>query len=355
VTAQKQFIPAALMICTGVLCAPCYFLYSVLLGPICRPFSVLLFKLCECFGCVTILSNGNIEFRNCFSEYSCGFIVRHCTQCLMAPGCMTPGRSIVGLFVNAAALLWFFAYLLFELYWNWNLICDEAAPDPDDELSWFAWLKVASPSPVHWLILLFAVFGIVITLFYFITDLFSTPRAPPRSAYEVHKWKMRRQLRICANILLFALFCAWGGALFYFVYTQQSCSNSSPSIFRLALLLLLIFFVFAGLAAFLFLCVCIDCCVSGRMRLVLLLSDGPNRVSSTNVPNDSAAHGGPGYPGGPGSQGGHNSYGSSKPANKFFVGAVDEPAPRVSVERSDRSTSWQKGDAAGRLLPEQAV
>jgi len=73
------------------------------------------------------------------------------------------------------------------------------------------------------------------------------------------------------------------------------------------------------------------------------------------VPNDSAAHGGPGYPGGPGSQGGHNSYGSSKPANKFFVGAVDEPAPRVSVERSDRSTSWQKGDAAGRLLPEQAV
>jgi hypothetical protein len=52
---QKQFIPAALMICTGVLCAPCYFLYAVLLGPICRPFSVLLFKIFECLGCVTIL------------------------------------------------------------------------------------------------------------------------------------------------------------------------------------------------------------------------------------------------------------------------------------------------------------
>ena len=46
----------------------------------------------------------------------------------MAPGMTTPGRSIVGAFVNTTALMWFWCYILFELYWNWNLMC--AAPPP---------------------------------------------------------------------------------------------------------------------------------------------------------------------------------------------------------------------------------
>merc|ERR1719181_1667470 len=146
---QKQFIPAALMVYTGVVCAPCYFVYAVLLGPICRPFSVALFKLFECLGCVSILPDGTLEFRNCFGEVTCGWVVRHATQCLMAPGMTTPGRSIVGAFVNTTALMWFWCYLLFELYWNW--------------------IKALSPSPVHWLILMFAVAGATITLGYFIS------------------------------------------------------------------------------------------------------------------------------------------------------------------------------------------
>jgi len=119
---QKQFVPAALMICTGVLCAPCYFVYAVLLGPICRPCSVLLFKLFEFFGCVTVRLDGTLEFRNCFGEFTCGWIVRHATQCFMAPGMTIPGRSIVGAFVNTTAVLWFWCYVLFELYWNWDLM-----------------------------------------------------------------------------------------------------------------------------------------------------------------------------------------------------------------------------------------
>jgi len=332
-TAQKEFIPAALMSCMGVLCAPCYFVYSATLGLVCRPVSVFLFKLCETVGCVRMLPNGNIEFRNCFNECTCGWMVRHCTQCLMAPGCLTPGRSIVGLFVNTSALLWFFVYLLFELYWNWNLLCDNAVPDADHANNWFEWLKVLSPSPVHWLILVFAVSGVVITLFYFIHDLFSTPRAPPRSAYEVHKWKMRRQLRVCANIFLFFLFCTWGALLLYFVCSQQSCANSSPGIYRLAWLLLLVFFVFAGLAVILFFCVCIDCCISGRLRFVLLLTNGPNRDASS---------------------GESSTYGSSKPANTCSAGAVDKPAQRLAPGPGRRS-SWQNGEAAGRLLPEEVV
>ena len=71
---QKQFIPVALMICTGVLCAPCYFLYAVLLGPICRPFSVALFKIFECLGCVTILPVGDRKLGSAMFPYCIFFV-----------------------------------------------------------------------------------------------------------------------------------------------------------------------------------------------------------------------------------------------------------------------------------------
>lgn len=92
----------------------------------------------------------------------------------------------------------------------------------------------------------------------------------------MHKWKLRRQLRILMYFVAFCLFCVWGGFLCYFVYVQEECASSAPSIYRLALLLLLVFFVLVGLAILLFTCVCLDCCFSGRMRLVLLLSDDPS-------------------------------------------------------------------------------
>jgi len=271
--AQRQFLPAALMICTGALCAPCYFAYAVLLGPVCHPFSVLMFKIFESFGCVRILPDGTLEFRNCVDEASCGWFVRHATQYLMAPGMKAPGRSYIGSFVNTSALMWFWCYLLFELFWNWNLMCEAAGQGASSHPMTLEWLRSLAPSPVHWLILLFAVSGALWTIGCFISDLFTSPLAPPRSAHEAHKWKMRRQLRVCVHVVLCVLLCTWGGLLFYFTYTQQQCASSSPSIHRLGLLLLLILVVFLCLALLLFVCVCIDCCTTGRMRLVVLLSE----------------------------------------------------------------------------------
>lgn len=80
-------------------------------------------------------------------------------------------------------------------------------------------------------------------------------------------------MKVCMHVGLFCLFVTWGALLCYFVYSQEECASSAPSLYRLALLLLLVFFVLVGLAFLLFTCVCIDCCVSGRMRLVLLLAD----------------------------------------------------------------------------------
>ena len=53
-------------------------------------------------------------------------------QLALAPGCVVPGRSLIALFVNTAALLWFFAYLLWELYGDWT---DVRARDRGSSLS----------------------------------------------------------------------------------------------------------------------------------------------------------------------------------------------------------------------------
>jgi len=192
----------------------------------------------------------------------------------MAPGMTIPGRSIVGAFVNTTAVLWFWCYVLFELYWNWDLMCESEIRDASLAAgTLLKWLDFLLPSPVHWLILLFAVAGLSLTLCHFISDMFTAPVAPPRSRYELHKWKMRRQLHVCKNVCFFVLLCIWGGLLFYFTHTQQRCASSSPSVHRLALLLLLIFFVVLGVVCLLLFCVSVDCCFSGRMRFVLLLSE----------------------------------------------------------------------------------
>jgi len=383
---KEQFIPAAAMVIGTVLCAPFFIVYKVLCAPICRPLSVCFFKCFECLGCVQILPDGRLQFVNCCGEVTCGFIVRHMTQCLLAPGMTLPGRSIVGAFTNYSALVWFWCYLLFECYWNWNLMCDSAVPDATDDLSsWGSWFGVLAPSPVHWLILLFAVAGLTFTLVKFIADMFSTPNPPPRSAYEVHKIKMKRQVRVCINLVLFSLFCVWGGFLTYFTETQSQCASSSPSIWRLALMLrfaaFCVFFLALGLAA----CVCVECCLSGRMRLVLLLADDPlygygsytgDAATSASIHAASAGvlpAAGDGYrhpeestkfaavapdpAGRPGTTGAPR----ARTDGKYFVGAIPDQRSRLvseSPELGGMSTSYTNADPSQYrtpLLPEQAV
>ena len=60
-------------------------------------------------------------------------------QCALGPGCIAPGRSMVGTFVNTAALLWFWLYLLFEIYWNWQLACEAYLPTDPATASYWAW------------------------------------------------------------------------------------------------------------------------------------------------------------------------------------------------------------------------
>ena len=57
-------------------------------------------------------------------------------------------------------------------------------------------LPAGGPSPLHWLILVFAIVGIVMTLAYFLFEVFTPPPAPPRSALEAEVRARTRALEL---------------------------------------------------------------------------------------------------------------------------------------------------------------
>jgi hypothetical protein len=127
-------------------------------------------------------------------------------------GCLAPGRSLLALFVNTAALLWLFVYILIEVtlrrarvranpnpnpipnpnppnptpievIWNWGLSVDAC-----EAYGWFD----LSPSPDHWMLLSFAIVGIVVVALFFMYNVFVAPPPPPRSAIDAENAKVRR-------------------------------------------------------------------------------------------------------------------------------------------------------------------
>lgn len=66
-------------------------------------------------------ADGTLVFNNPCARVSCSGIARDLSQIALAPGCVVPGRSLVALFVNTGALLWFFLYLAFDLYDSWEV------------------------------------------------------------------------------------------------------------------------------------------------------------------------------------------------------------------------------------------
>ena len=57
-----------------------------------------------------------------------------------------------------------------------------------------AWLINGAPSPIHWLMLAFAIGGTVVVITSFISDMFTGPKPPPRSYYEATLWRGKRQV-----------------------------------------------------------------------------------------------------------------------------------------------------------------
>jgi len=208
---------------------------------------------------------------NCCSCFGCNaaaFSWPKCFQCVVqmsvGAGCLAPGRSLLALFVNTAALLWLFVYVLIEVIWNWGLSVDTC-----EHFGWFN----ASPSPDHWLLLTFAIVGIVIVALFFMYNVFVAPPPPPRSAIEAENAKVARRGKICTYASIVLLFLAFGGVLLYFTLACTELGTQAPEISRLAWLILFMWSTAGILGLLLVLFICCDCAISGRMRVVVMFTD----------------------------------------------------------------------------------
>jgi len=161
-------------------------------------------------------------------------------------------------------------------------VCPAFDPGTTFQSDVWGWLVAGAPSPIHWLLLVFVIIGLVLTLFGFIVDLFSVPQPPPRSHYEVAMWRGRLQAKAVSFAILAILFVVWGIMLCYFTFAGDDCNRSTPRLYNIALLLCLLLAVLVGLSMFLGCCVLLDCCISGRMKFILLLRDPPEHF--TNEP-----------------------------------------------------------------------
>lgn len=258
--------------------------------------------LLEGCGCISFDGiSGRVSCRNpCSLEGCCGFALSACcgangfvkcfAQATLAPGCLVPGRSLMATFINSAAMLWFFLYLLFILWSSWEVTCPQYDPGVDFNDAPWTWMLHGAPTPIHWLLLIFTITGMFIVICSFLIDMFTGPKPPPRSFYEATLWRGRRQLKVIGYVLLLLLFLAWGIALIYFTFNDDGCASQGGgaggggggglyggglnSLYNIACLLVLLLVVTFGLISFLGCCVLLDCFLSGRVRFILLLQAG---------------------------------------------------------------------------------
>jgi len=284
--------------------------------------------------------DGKVKLVNPVSDTKVGLCCGTCLQLIMAPGCIVPGRSLVALFVNTAALLWFFLFMGFELWSSWEVMCPSHDPGTTFQDDWWGWLYAGAPSPIHWLLLIFVISGLALTILGFVFDLFSGPAPPPRSHYEAAMWRGRRQAKVISITVLIILFVAWGILLAYFTFDDAQCNANIPRLYNIALLLVLLLAVLVCLGLFLGCCVLLDCCISGRMKFVLLLRDQPEfKYEAPDEEQFKAGHDATLIPGNPSRREGRIS------ARQPYGTPDDEMAEsRLQPERSSRATYTASGE-----------
>jgi len=63
----------------------------------------------------------------------------------------------------------------------------------------------------------------------------------------------------------------WGALGLLWVRDSETCANTAQSIYRLSLLLCLVYTLFLGLLLLGLLALAVDFCVSGKLRMVVIL------------------------------------------------------------------------------------
>jgi len=157
--------------------------------------------------------------------------------------------STFALYVNTAALVWLFGFMIVEVYQSWSLPCD---------------------APLATYVLGVSTLGLLLSLLDFILEIFRDPM-PPITKLEHTKAKEDRSRRlvmfgwvVAAVVVWGALGCAWLGS-------STTCAKTAPAIYRLALLLSLLYSAGVALVALAIFGLGVDFCLSGKLRMIVVL------------------------------------------------------------------------------------
>ena len=169
---------------------------------------------------------------------------------LAAPSQQLPHpASTFALYVNTAALLWLFGFMLIEVSRSWRLPCD---------------------AHLHAFVLGAASLGVTLALVDFIADVFKDPLPPmTRSEQTEMREERKRKLKAYGYILVGVL--VWGGLGLLWLNGSETCAHTAPAVYRLALLLCLVYALFVGIALLVLLALALDYCLSGKLRMVVIL------------------------------------------------------------------------------------
>lgn len=157
-----------------------------------------------------------------------------------------PKRSAASdfaLYVNHGALMWFFAYILYQAY--------DERDDPCDK-------------PLHRCLHVFSFYGIAMTYLDFLFEKFAGIKT---------REKLKPHFRFLWGINILA-YVIWGIYTCDKVFTADTCKDTAKDVFRLSFLLSCVFLVFCGFLVLGILAGILDFLCSGRLRFVVVIETG---------------------------------------------------------------------------------
>jgi len=94
---------------------------------------------------------------------------------------------------------------------------------------------------------------------------------PPVTKLEQSQAKEERKRRLQRYGWLMGFVMLWGALGLLWVRDTETCAHTAPSVYRLALLLCLVYAIVLGLILLVVLALAVDFCLSGKLRMVVIL------------------------------------------------------------------------------------
>jgi len=157
--------------------------------------------------------------------------------------------STFALYVNTAALVWLFGFMIVEVCRSWGLPCD---------------------APLAMYVLGVSAIGLLLSLVDFVLDIYRDPMPPITKLEHTRAMEDRRRRIVMYGWLLMAALL-WGAIGCYWLGGSSTCARTAPSIYRLALLINILYGAAVACLTLAVIGLGIDFCASGKLRMIVVL------------------------------------------------------------------------------------